>query len=142
MTDQETILEIMRNSSTNSYLVTSVNNQPRARIVSPVIDDDLGIWIVTFNSSQKMTEIRSNPKIALTFNEYPNKGYREVQVFAIAEICDDVAEKTKIWENKKKSIGSFFKNGPADSEYALLKVKIDFVEWSDNTQGDKKKFKL
>jgi len=140
MTDKEIILQIMLNSSTNSYFATSANKQPRARIVSPVIDDDLNIWIVTFNSSRKIAEIKTNPKIALTFNEYPNKGFREVQVFGSALICDDIEQKEKIWQSKKNSIGSFFKNGPSDPEYALLKIQIDTIEWSDNPQGDKKVF--
>lgn len=137
MDNKEIVLNIMRNSSKNAYLLTSVDNQPRGRIVSPVVDDDLSIWIVTIQSSRKIKDIRQNPKIAITFNEYPNNGFREVQVFGKAELHTGKAEKLRVWNLKKDSIGSFFQGGVEDEAYALLKVKIDYIEWSDHMQGCK-----
>jgi len=136
MDPRETVLSIMRASALNAYLLTSVNHIPRARIVAPVIDDDFTLWIITFSNSRKVEDILNNPVVTVTFNEYPSKGVREVQYFGRAELVKEQADRQRLWEAKKDSIGGYFKD-TADPDYALVKIRPNFIEWSIRPQSTK-----
>jgi uncharacterized pyridoxamine 5'-phosphate oxidase family protein len=65
------MVAIMRKNALYSYLATCDGDQPRVRPVSPIVEDDLSVWITTFSNSRKIKQIKQNPKICLSFVEYP-----------------------------------------------------------------------
>ena len=55
--DLEKIIDIMKKTCLHTYLATADGDQPRVRPVSPIVEDDMSIWVTTFSPSltQKLT---------------------------------------------------------------------------------------
>ncbi|MGQ9707005.1 MAG: pyridoxamine 5'-phosphate oxidase family protein [bacterium] len=87
-TDVEKIVNIMKETSLHAYLATVDGNQPRVRSVSPIIEDDLSIWITTYSGSRKVKQIGDNPKVCLAFVSQPNSDKSAV-VINEAKVIDD-----------------------------------------------------
>jgi general stress protein 26 len=75
----------MKENSLHAYLATSQDDQPFVRPVSPIIENDLTIWVTTFSTSKKVNHIEENPKICLVFVEQP-QGDKAVFIFGDAGI--------------------------------------------------------
>ncbi len=67
--EQATIVEIMRENAHAAHLATCDRGQPMVRPVSPIVEDDLTIWVVTFTSTRKVEQVKTNPKVSLAFVE-------------------------------------------------------------------------
>ena len=90
--DRNKIVAIMKENSSHAYLATCDGDQPVARPISPIVEDDMSVWIITFNSSRKVKQIRQNPRICLAFVEHP-AGEKAATVLGRAEIVDSLDEK-------------------------------------------------
>lgn len=129
--DEQKIVSIMRENSLHAYLATSDGDQPRVRPVSPIVEDDMSIWITTFSTSRKVSQIRQNPKICLAFVEQP-QGDKAVTVLGKAEIIEDMQKKKKVWNLATFDLSEHFPDGPESANFCLLKVDIDRIEWRDD----------
>jgi general stress protein 26 len=132
--EKEKITAIMKENSSHSYLATSDGDQPRVRPVSPVVEDDMTVWITTFSTSRKVKQIQKNPKICLSFVEQPD-GDRAVTVIGKAEIIDDSEMKRGVWDLAPFDLFHFFPDGPGSDEYCVLKIAISKIEWRDSWTG-------
>ena len=65
--DEQKIISIMKDNYLYANLATCDGDQPRVRIVSPVVEDDMSIWVTTRSTSRKINQLRENPKICLAF---------------------------------------------------------------------------
>jgi len=137
MDDSKKIMEIIRTEGIIAQLATLDDEQPWVRPVSPIIEEDMTIWITTFCSSRKVAQIKQNPKICLSFVEPPS-GDRSVFVFGSAKIVADPKIKKRIWGICPFDLVQFFKEGPEDKEYCLLKIEINKIEWWDNWDEGRK----
>jgi general stress protein 26 len=137
--DKEKIAAIMKETSSYAYLATSDGDQPRVRPVSPIVEDDLSIWITTFNSSRKVSQIQKNPRISLAFVEYP-RGEKAATVIGKAEIIEDLEKKKRVWKLATFDLLEFFPDGPESEEFCLLKIAISKIEWRDSWTGGTKIF--
>lgn len=63
--DKEKIVAIMKETCLFAFLATSDGDQPQVRPVSPIVEDDMSIWVATFSDSRKVKQIKENPKICL-----------------------------------------------------------------------------
>lgn len=61
--DIEKMVAIMKENCLHAYLATDDGDQPVVRPVSPIVEDDISIWVTTFCTSRKVSQIRRNPKI-------------------------------------------------------------------------------
>jgi general stress protein 26 len=105
--------------------------------VSPIVEDNLSVWVTTFNSSRKVKQIQQNPKICLAFVEQPH-GDKAATIIGQAEIIPDMEEKRRIWELATFDLSQYFPEGPESREYCLLKININKIEWRDSwTDGQK-----
>ncbi len=129
--DEQKIVSIMRENSLHAYLATSDGDQPRVRPVSPIVEDDMSIWITTFSTSRKVNQIRQNPKICLAFVEQP-QGDKAVTVLGKAEIIEDMQKKKKVWNLATFDLSEHFPDGPESTDFCLLKVDVDRIEWRDD----------
>ena len=59
--DREKIVAIMKANASFAFLATSDGDQPRVRPVSPIVEDDLSVWVTTFCSSRKVKRSRRIP---------------------------------------------------------------------------------
>ncbi len=94
-TDKEKIVAIMKKTCLHTYLATCDGDQPRVRPVSPIVEDDMSIWVTTFCCSRKVSQIKQNPKVCLAFVEQPN-GEKAAIVLGEAEIVTDMEKKKRV----------------------------------------------
>ncbi len=129
--DKEKITAIMKENSLHAYLATCDGDQPRVRPVSPIVENDMSIWITTFSNSRKVKQIRQNSRICLAFVEQPN-GDKEAIVIGDAEIVHDLEEKKRVWNLATFDLTEYFPDGPSSDDFCLLKIIIKKIEWRDS----------
>jgi uncharacterized pyridoxamine 5'-phosphate oxidase family protein len=93
VSDVHKIVSIMKDNYLYANLATCDGDQPRVRIVSPLVEDDMSIWVTTRSTSRKVKQLRENPRICLAFIEPPD-GDRAVTVIGEAQIIPDVEKKS------------------------------------------------
>jgi general stress protein 26 len=127
----------MKANSLHAYLATCDGDQPRVRPVSPIVEDDMSIWVTTGGTSRKVKQIRQNPKICLAFVELPD-GDKAAIVIGEAKMMPDVGEKKRVWKMASFDLSEHFPDGPASKEFCLLKIIVKNIEWRESwTAGAK-----
>lgn len=124
----EKIVAIMRKNALYSYLATCDGDQPRVRPVTPIVEDDLTVWMATSSNSRKVKQIKVNPKICLSFVEHP-EGNKSAFVIGEAEIIPDLDQKKRVWKLASFDLSRHFPKGPESDEFCLLKIVIKKIEW-------------
>jgi general stress protein 26 len=131
LSDEQKIVSIMKDNSLHAYLATCDGDQPRVRPVSPMVEEDMSIWITTYRTSRKVKQIRENPNICLAFVEQPN-GDKAAIVIGEARIIPDIEEKKRVWNLANFDLSEYFPNGPDSDDFCLLKIIIKRIEWRDS----------
>ena len=89
------------------------------------------VFMVTNPSSRKVTEIKKNPNVVLTFqNDY---GYITLKGKVL--LINDLSEKTKYWKN---SWTPFYKNKESSLLLKLVPVSLEIVNPDAEIFGDPK----
>jgi len=130
-TERGKIVAMMKENSLHAYLATCDSDQPRVRPVSPIVEDNLSVWVTAFSTSRKVKQIRQNPKICLAFVEQPG-GDKAAVIIGEAEIITNLEEKKRVWKLTTFDLSENFQNGPKSDEFCLLKILIDKIEWRDS----------
>ncbi len=138
--DKERIVKIMKDNCLHAYLATSDGDQPFVRPVSPIVEDDMSIWVTTFCMSRKVRHIEDNPKICLAFVEQPS-GDKAAVVFGKAQMVPDVEKKRRVWSLARFDLSQHFPEGPECKEFGLLKIVPERVEWRSSWEGGTKTYK-
>ena len=131
LSDEQKIVSIMRDNFLHAYLSTCDGDQARGRIVSPIVEDDMSIWVTTNGPSRKVKQIQENPKICLAFVEQPS-GDKAAIVIGEAKIIPDVAEKERVWELATFDPWEHYPSGPDSDEFCLLRIIVKRIEWRDS----------
>lgn len=129
--DKQIMITIMKENSLHAYLATCDCDQPRVRPVSPIVEDNMSVWITTYSSSRKVKQIRQNPKICLAFVEQP-QGDKVAFLIGKAEIIQDLEEKKRVWNLATFNLSEHFPDGPESNKFCLLKIIIKNIEWRDS----------
>ena len=129
--DEQKIVSIMKDNFLHANLATCDGDQPRVRTVSPIIEDDMSMWITTRSSSRKVKQLRENPKICLAFVEPPD-GDKAATVIGEARIIPDMEMKKRVWKLAPFDLYEHFAGGPESDDFCLLKIVIKKVEWRDS----------
>ena len=129
--EEEKIVSIMKANSLHAYLATCDGDQPRVRPVSPIVEENMSIWVTTDGPSRKVKQIQENPRICLAFVEHPN-GDKAATVIGEAKIIPDVAEKERVWELATFDPWEHYPNGPDSDEFCLLRIMVKKIEWRDS----------
>lgn len=129
--EKEKIVAIMKANCLHAYLATCDGDQPRLRPVSPIVEDDMSLWITTFCSSRKVEQLKYNPKICLAFVDQPN-GDRAATVIGSTKIVSDIEAKRRIWQLATFDLSQYFKQGPESSKFCLLKIITKQIEWRES----------
>jgi general stress protein 26 len=138
--DEQKIVTIMRQNCLHAYLATSQHAQPFVRPVSPIVEDDMTIWVTTFSTSRKVNHIRQNSRICLAFVEQPH-GDKAAVVFGEAYIVPDMESKKRVWRLARFDLSQHFPEGPESKEFCLLKIVPMKIEWRDSWEGGTKIYK-
>jgi len=131
LSDEQKIVSIMKDNSLHAYLATCDGDQPRVRIVSPVVEDDMSIWVTTRSTSRKVKQLGENPKICLAFVE-PPEGEKSVTVIGEAQIIPDLEKRRRVWKLAPFDLYEHFPNGPDSDDFCLLKIIPKRIEWRDS----------
>src|SRR4030043_1104138 len=135
--EEQQIVSIMRDSFLHAYLSTCDGDQARGRIVSPIVEDDMSIWVTTRSTSRKVKQLRENPKLCLAFVEPPD-GDRAAIVIGEALIIPDIEKKKRVWSLAPFDLYEHFPDGPGSDDFCLLKIVIKRIEWRDSGMGEGK----
>jgi len=135
--DKKKIVAIMKENCLHAYLATCDGDQPVVRPVSPIVEDDLTIWVTTFCSSRKVKQILKNPKICLAFVEQPH-GDKAAIVSGEAQLVPDLKEKRRIWSLATFDLSQHFPEGTESKEFCLLEIVTRKIEWRDSWEGGTK----
>ena len=129
--DEQKIVSIMKDNYLYANLATCDGDQPRVRIVSPVVEDDMSIWVTTRSTSRKINQLRENPKICLAFVE-PPEGEKSVTVIGEAQIIPDLEKRRRVWKLAPFDLYEHFPKGPDSDDFCLLKIIPKRIEWRDS----------
>jgi general stress protein 26 len=132
--DLEKIVAIMKENCLHAYLATSDGDQPMVRPVSPIVEDDMTLWVTTFRTSRKVAQIRKNPRVCLAFVEQPS-GDRAAVVIGEAAMIPDLQQKERVWKLATFDLSQHFPEGPTSEEFCILKIDPKKVEWRDSWEG-------
>jgi len=137
VSDKRKIVSTMRDNYLHANLATCDGDQPRVRIVSPIVEDDMSIWVTTRSTSRKIKQLRENPKICLAFLELPD-GDKAATVIGEARIITDIRKKRRVWKLAPFDLYEHFPDGPDSDDFCLLKIIANRIEWRENwTAGAK-----
>ena len=134
ISDEQKIVSIMRDNYLHANLATCDGDQPRARTVSPIVEDDMSMWITTRSTSRKVKQLRENPKICLAFVE-PPEGDKAVTVIGETRIIPDPEKRRRIWKLAPFDLYEHFPDGPDSDDFCLLKVVPNRIEWREVGTG-------
>jgi general stress protein 26 len=135
--DKKKIVDIMKETCLFAFLATADGDQPAVRPVTPIVEDDMSIWVATFTGSRKVKQIGQNPKVCLSFVQHPS-GDKSAIIFGGAEVVEDKEQKKRIWKLAPYDIGQHFPEGPESKDYCLLKINPKRIEWWENWEGGRK----
>ncbi|OQA87341.1 MAG: General stress protein 26 [bacterium ADurb.Bin236] len=104
-----------------SHLATAADNVPTVRVMSVAhVEDDGVIWYASLVSSEKVAQIRRQPRVAISaFADGTT-----VEIIGHAEIIADAEVKRTLWH---ESWQPYFPNGHDDPDYVLIKITPDEV---------------
>ncbi len=140
MTDKQRIVKVMKKTLGHAYFATCDKDQPVIRSITPVIEDNLTIWIITYSTSRKIKQIKNNPKVCLLFTEQPN-GDKTACVMGRAKIIDDLKTKKHVWKIAQYDASNYFPKGPEHPPFCVLKIIPSKIEWWDNWKTGRKVYK-
>ncbi len=121
----------MKENALHAFLATCDGDQPRLRSVSPIVEDDMTIWVTTYCSSRKVKQINQNPKICLAFIEMP-QGEKMATVLGKAVFIDELDVKKRVWDLANFDLSQHFPDGPESNEYCVMKIIIEKIEWRES----------
>jgi len=137
--DKQKIVAIMKEASLFAFLATCDSGQPRVRPVSPIVEDDMSVWVATSANSRKVKQIKQNPKISLAFVQQP-RGEKAAMVIGEAEIVADMEQKKRVWGLAPYDLSQYFPDGPESKEYCVLKINIKKIEWWEDIKAGTKTY--
>jgi general stress protein 26 len=140
LSDKQRIVKIMKQTLGHTYFATCDDDQPIIRSMTPIIEDDMTIWIITFSNSRKIKQIKKNPKICLLFIEQPN-GNKTARVMGKVKIIDDLKTKKYVWKIAHYDPSSYFPKGPEHPPFCVLKIIPSKIEWWDSWKQGRKIYK-
>ena len=131
LSDEQKIISIMKDNFLFASLSTADDDQPRVRTVSPIVEDNMSIWVTTRSTSRKVKQLQKNPKICLAFVE-PPEGDKAATVIGEALIIPDTDKKKRVWKLAPFDLYEHFPDGPTSSDFCLLKIIPKMIEWRDS----------
>ena len=131
LSEEQKIVSIMKDNFLHASLATCDGDQPRVRTVSPIVEDDMSMWVTTRSTSRKVKQLRENPKICLAFVEPPD-GDKAAIVIGEARIIPDIEKRKRVWKLAPFDLYEHFPNGPDSDDFCLLKIVIKRIEWRDS----------
>ena len=132
--DREKVLGIIRASAAHAFLATCDGDAPVTRSVSPIVEDDLSMWIATFANADKVKQIRKNPNVCLHFVSLPD-GDQAATVRGRAVLVEDKDTKRRAWGIATYDLAAYFSGGAESEDYGLLRIVPATITWRENWEA-------
>ncbi len=139
--EKEKIVAIIRALAENGVMATCDGDAPVVRCMTPIVEDDLAIWVTTTASTNKVKQIRRNPRVCLLLGDPPTHGEREVSVRGKAEIVPDLATRKRIWGLAPFNLFDHFPNGPESPDFCVLRILPEEIRWRESWAGGNKVYR-
>ncbi len=88
---------------------------------------DSDLWFFTDRHSEKIPEIRADPRVALAYAEPSDQNY--VSISGTASVIEDRAKIKELWSEPMRT---WFPKGPDDPDIALIKVNAERAQFWDS----------
>jgi general stress protein 26 len=109
-------------------LATASEDGPRVRIVHPTWEGET-LWFATGTGTPKHRQIEADPRVDLQFQVAP-PDFVHIVARGPAEIVTDPAEKKRVWDVIDYDLSQFWRGGPEDPGYTLVRILPERIELS------------
>jgi general stress protein 26 len=104
------------------------NGRPRVRMVHPTWEGST-LWFATGTGSPKHRQLERTPYVDVQFQVAP-PDFVHIVARGPAEIVTDPAEKKRVWDVIDYDLSQFWRGGPEDSGYTLVRILPERIELS------------
>jgi len=112
------IVEFFATYQYSNLITIDENGIPKGRMMENItLKEDLVFWFATGVQSNKVKEIKKNPNASVFV--YRPTDHSSINALGKAEIVTDDAIRKQYWKEKWSA---FWKTGPTDPAYVLIKV--------------------
>ena len=127
------IIEFAKTYQYSNLITIDQSGTPKGRMMANLpIDKSLVFYFATGTQSNKVKEIKNNPKASVFL--YRPTDHSSISVEGTAEVVEDDAVKKEKWQDKWYA---YWKEGPSDPAYTLLRVvpkKIIYLDYPNHKQ--------
>ncbi len=127
------IVEFVKTYEYANLITLDENGIPKGRMMENLpLKEDLVFWFATGIQSNKVQEIKKNPKASVFF--YRPTDHSSVSALGKAEIVTNDAIRKQYWKDKWSA---FWQTGPTDPAYVLIKVvpkKVVYLDFPAHKQ--------
>jgi general stress protein 26 len=109
-------------------LATQDGDAARVRMVHPTWEGST-LWFATGTGSPKHRQLERNPYVDVQFQVAP-PDFVHVVARGPAEIVTDPAEKKRVWDVIDYDLSQFWRGGPEDPGYTLVRILPERIELS------------
>lgn len=104
-------------------LATTENDQPRARPMMPLLDEDGNFLLAVLGHSRTISQVKANPKVEMCFID---RKMSFARVTGLGKISTDAEKKEQVW-NYIPMLRQYF-SGPEDPNFILIEIDTQSVE--------------
>lgn len=126
---KKTVLEFAASYPYSNLVTIDSQGFPKSRMMENTpLGDDLIFYFATFASSEKVAEIKAQSRVNVFL--YRPEDHSSISVSGMADIVMDDDVRQAQWQEKWSG---FWKEGPTDPEYALIRIvpkKIMFLDYA------------
>ncbi len=123
----KSIRELTTGHKVVGFITIGEDGKPNCRaMMTQEAEPDMDLWFAARLDSEKVDELRKNPKVGLYY--YNTQDWSYATIGGVVEVIKDTARFKKYW---KEDWRRWFPNGPDDPNAVLLKVDADVVTYED-----------
>ena len=130
---RKTIIEFAKTYEYSNLITIDNSGFPKGRMMENLpLGEDIVFWFATGNQSSKVAEIKNNPNANVFL--YRPVDHSSISVQGKAEIVTDDAVRKEKW---KERWTAFWKEGPTDPAYTLIKInpeKVVYLDFANHNQ--------
>ncbi len=135
MSDEQMHAQIIRitNACPTTILITcGLDGYPNARVMEDHnVGEDLIFWLATWAGTDKVAEIRANPKVGLMYWLQAEGKY--IRVTADAQIIEDPQVRA---DHFRDDWYQYWPDGPSSPDYVLIRFEpVEFVVYHSGELG-------
>jgi general stress protein 26 len=127
------IIEFAKTYEYSNLITLDDSGIPKGRMMENLpVGDDLVFWFVTGAQSNKVEEIKNNPKASVFL--YRPSDHHNISVLGNAEIVTDDTIRKEKWKEKWSA---YWQQGPTDPAYTLIKIvpkRIIYLDFTNHSQ--------